>query len=1174
VTCASCGTENAAGRKFCTECGSSLALACPSCGASLEGTEKFCGECGSVVSAVTATLLRPAPPRAEPASERKIVSVLFADLVGFTSASEGRDAEDTRELLSRYFETCQRLISLYGGTVEKFIGDAVMAVWGTPVANEDDAERAVRAALDLVAAVPDLDPTLAARVGVLTGEAAVTLGAEGQGMVAGDLVNTASRIQSAASPGAVLVGEATKRATEAAIAYEPAGEHELKGKSEPVALFHALRVTAARGGAQKSAGLEPPFVGRDRELRLVKELFHASGEEGKAQLVSVSGIAGIGKSRLAWEFEKYLDGLADTFWWHRGRCLAYGEGVAYWALAEMVRMRADILEEEAPEPALAKLRASIEQHVPDPEERSWLEPRLAHLLGLAERTAPDREDLFSAWRLFFERLAEQGPAVLVFEDLQWADTGLLDFIEYLLEWSRSYPLFVLALARPELSERRPGFGAGGRNATTLSLEPLPERAMGELLDGFVPGLPAELRDQILVRAEGIPLYAVETVRMLLDRGLLTREGDVYRPSGSIEALDVPETLHALVAARLDGLEPEERRLLQDAAVLGKSFTKAGLSVLSGVAEPDLEPILTALVRKEVLSVQADPRSPERGQYSFLQDLLKRVAYETLAKAERKARHLAAAGHLVQAFGSGEQEIVEVIAAHYLDAYDAAPDADDAAEIKAKALEMLTRAGERAASLAANDEAQHYFERAAELADEPTAEAALRERAGATAWASGRHEEANAHFERALAVYEEAGLTHPAARVSARLGVVRWRMGQLEEALDQMERAFAVLSDDEPDEDLATLAAELGRLHFFKGEAELAARRVETAIEVAEALWLPEVLSQALNTQALVAGYAGRSEQSLALLKHALEIALEHDLSAAALRAYNNLGDLLERRDRYEEAIELHRRGVALARKVGDRTQEWRLVGELAWCLQRAGQWQEALELAAEVPEAEHRWALSLASTLVEIAVCRGDPDEARRILAGMTELKDSADVQERSAYAALNMIVLRAERRYDEAYEGGDEALELTTLLGGVSSDAKIVLGEKLETALALGRLEEVDGLLGRIDAIPPGKRPPFLAAQAARFRARLAAARGHDEGVEQGFKTAEAIFREHGLTFFVAVAALEHGVWLAGRGRAGEAEPLLAEAREVFERLEATPWLERADAALPGLARIGAETD
>jgi class 3 adenylate cyclase len=284
-------------------------------------------------------------------AERRVVSVLFVDLVGFTAASEGRDAEETRELLSRYFELARTLVGRYGGTVEKFIGDAVMAVWGTPVVTESDAERAVRAALDLVASIPELDPLLQARAGVLTGEAAVTLGATGEGMVAGDLVNTASRVQSAAEPGTVLVGEATRRSSEQAIVYVSAGEQELKGKAEPLAVWRALRVVSGVGGALKSAGLEPPFVGRDRELKLVKDLFHGCAQDGRAHLVSVTGIAGIGKSRLAWEFYKYFDGLVEQVWWHRGRCLAYGEGVAYWALADMVRMRCRIGEDEQPRTA-------------------------------------------------------------------------------------------------------------------------------------------------------------------------------------------------------------------------------------------------------------------------------------------------------------------------------------------------------------------------------------------------------------------------------------------------------------------------------------------------------------------------------------------------------------------------------------------------------------------------------------------------------------------------------------------------------------------------------------------------------------------------------------------------------------------------------------------------------
>jgi class 3 adenylate cyclase len=611
VNCPNCGADNRAEAKFCNECGSPLALTCPN-GHPVGPTSKFCDECGAPVRAPQRPAQTATPIPAS--SERRLVSVLFADLVGFTTLSESRDAEEVRELLSRYFDTCRQLIQRYGGTVEKFIGDAVMAVWGTPVAREDDAERAVRAGLELVAAITAMGadvgaPDLRARAGVLTGEAAVTLGSNNEGMVAGDLVNTASRIQSAAEPGTVFVGDATRRTTDAAIVYEDAGTHELKGKAESVSLWRAVRVIAGIGGAYKTTGLEPPFVGRDRELRQVKDLFHAAIEDDKAHLVSVIGIGGIGKSRLAWEFFKYIEGLLDLILWHRGRCLSYGEGVTYWALAEMVRMRARIVEGEEQSEALAKLHATVEDYVTDPDERKWVEPRLAHLLGLEERVARDSEDLFAAWRVFFERLAERRPVILVFEDMQWADAALVEFIEYLSNWSRNHPIFVFTLGRPEFLERHSEWGAGKRAFTSLYLEPLSQDAMVELLAGLVPGLSVEVRDKILDRAEGIPLYAVETVRMLLDRGLLAAEDNAYRVTGEIETLEVPETLHALIAARLDGLSEQERRAIQDASVLGKTFTKRSLAALSGLDEEAAEGLLLSLVRKEVLAVQADFRTP-------------------------------------------------------------------------------------------------------------------------------------------------------------------------------------------------------------------------------------------------------------------------------------------------------------------------------------------------------------------------------------------------------------------------------------------------------------------------------------------------------------------------------------------------------------------------------------
>src|SRR4051794_1844495 len=345
VVCPSCGADNKLGRKFCARCATALALACPACGSTYDPGDLFCGECAAPLSADHPPTIASRPAATpDPIAERRLVSVLFADLVGFTPFAEGRDSEDVRETLTRYFDMASEIVGRYGGTVEKFIGDAVMAVWGAPTAHEDDAERAVRAALELVGAVRVLGPGIEARGGGLTGEAAVTIGATNQGMVAGDLVNTAARLQSAAAPGTVLVGEATHRAASSAIAFEPVGQQSLKGKAAPVLAFRALRVVAERRGRGRSDTLEAPFVGRDDELQLVKDLFHATVREGRARLVSITGTGGIGKSRLAWEFEKYLDGIVGTVWWHRGRSPAYGEGITFWALSEMIRARAGLVE--------------------------------------------------------------------------------------------------------------------------------------------------------------------------------------------------------------------------------------------------------------------------------------------------------------------------------------------------------------------------------------------------------------------------------------------------------------------------------------------------------------------------------------------------------------------------------------------------------------------------------------------------------------------------------------------------------------------------------------------------------------------------------------------------------------------------------------------------------------
>jgi class 3 adenylate cyclase/tetratricopeptide (TPR) repeat protein len=1169
MICASCGRENREGRKFCAACGRSLAaqVECRACGAANEPGESFCGECGAPLTTAPQTPAAPSAPVEPAVAERRLVSVLFADLVGFTALSESRDPEEVRELLSRYFDTCRRLVGLYGGVVEKFIGDAVMAVWGTPVATEDDAERAVRAALDLVAAVQALGQEagidgLSVRAGVMTGEAAVNVAAVGEGMVAGDLVNTASRVQSVAEPGSVFVGEATRRATEGTVVYEPAGSFELKGKEGETRLWCALRVVSGRGGSLKSEGLEAPFVGRDRELRQIKDIFHVCADEQRAQLVSVTGIAGIGKSRLAWEFYKYFDGIVQTVYWHRGRCLAYGEGVTYWALADMVRWRCGIAEDDEPEEALRKLQVALEEHLLDPEERRFVEPRLAQLLALGEAASPDRQDLFAAWRLFFERLADTYPTVLAFEDMQWADSSLLDFVEYLLEWSRDKPLMVITLARPELLEKRPTWGAGHRNFASIYLEPLPEPAMEALLVGLVPGLPASLRRQILARAEGVPLYAVETVRMLLDRGLLVQEGSRYKLVGEVETLEVPETLHALIAARLDGLSPDERRVLGDAAVLGKTFAPQALAALSGIETHRLEELLTGMVRREVLGLQSDPRSPEQGQYTFLQDLLRHVAYETLPKRERREKHLAAAEHLSASLG--EDEVAEVVASHLVDAYRLDPDAADSRALRRQAHDALVQAGDRAKSLGASTQSQHYYERAAELAPDSREQAAALVRAGEMAVAAGETEPSEALFQQAIDLYEANGDTHGAARASSWLALSEQRMGRIESAIARMEQAYAVIGDDEPDADLGFLLLRLGQAYFFSGDLERAAAFNERALDIAEELQLVEQLVRGWSAKAMLTSLR-HPEEARGLFQLALDTAVRIEAFTNAAVAATNLSDLALQRDRFEESLSYLEQALELSRRIGARQNEWFALSEMTYGLTMLGRWEEALVRLDEVPEEQLGVLSNLispATSVLELYLHRGQIDQARQLLARYDGWGRSGDAQADSGYHAALAAVRFAEGDQGAAVTAGEQAFAARDSQGITAQSVKLGFLHAVEGALALGDRAKVEELLEIVEALPPGLSAPFFEATAQRFRARLA---GDDPGADRHFTAAAAQFRRADMPFYLAVVQLEHGEWLTARGRPDDAQSLLVEARETFEHLQARPWLERVDGVLPG---------
>ncbi len=1178
MDCSTCGSPNRQGAKFCAECGTPLAAVCPSCGSAVDPAAKFCADCGTRLvpgsgpgaSAGPSTGSAGGAPTAT--TERRVVSVMFADLVDFTRLAEGRDPEAVREILSRYFDAAREIVGRYGGTIEKFIGDAVMAVWGAPIAHEDDAERAVRAALDLVGSIrtlgKDAGADLRLRASVLTGEAAVTVGATNQGLVAGDLVNTAARLQAAAAPDTVLVGEETRLATADAIAYEPAGDAVLKGKSAPVAAFHALRVVAKVRGVGRSEALESPFVGRETEFRLLREMFHATGRDRKARLVSLSGQAGIGKSRLAWEFSKYIDGVVETVWWHHGRSPAYGEGISFWALGEMVRKRAGLAEGDEETATRVGVTAALATHVPDPVERDFIEPCLLALLGVEDAPPGGRERLFAGWRTFFERVAEGGTVVLVFEDLQWADDGLLDFIEHLLEWSRNHPIFILTLSRPELLDRRPTWG-GARASTSLALGPLGDAEMRALLAGLVPGLPDRVVATILERADGIPLYAVETIRMLVADGRLKEQDFTYVPVGDLGTVEVPGSLRALVAARLDGLDHDARALVQDASVLGQTFSTEALVAIAGAERAALEPRLRDLVRREILELDTDPRSPERGQYGFVQALLREVAYETLALRDRRARHLAAARHFE---ALGDDELAGALATHYLAAHRAGAPGPGADAIAVQARIALQAAADRAATLGSPLQAIWYLREAVAVTSGDAEAAALLERAGRIAEPSGRHAEAVELLAAAEDRYLRAGLAGHAARTRAN-------------------RAFSMTSDISANVAAETMAPLLERFDDLAAEpemaAEVAARAAsvfarhgahrealewaDRALEIAEAHGLLTILVDALATKGTMLVTAGRNIEAGVLLAGAARLAHQNGIFDAEFRArallVNSLID-----DDPAAAVGESRDAAELARRLG----------RLGWTVLLNGTAAEAAIVAGGWPEARE-WLhepLTIDPGARELVINHG----LRALHAALAGADPTADL------AALEDLRLAGVGRTDAsmtfyydatagflAWIAGDlpRAHEIAAACAAVDPLNEFYLRERAARAAAwMGDAGLASTQVNGLRAL--GYRGRANRASLRGMEGALAAVEGRRDDAVATFREAASLWREITCEGGIAFTLLD-AVRLLGAGTP-EGREAAVELRALLERLEARGLLgildelEAGGAASPALhADLGA---
>jgi class 3 adenylate cyclase/tetratricopeptide (TPR) repeat protein len=1105
-------------------------------------------------------------------AERRVCSVLFCDMVGFTPLSEARDPEAVRELLSRYFAMARMVIGRYGGAVEKFIGDAVMAVWGTPTATEDDAERAVRAGLDLVAAVGQLGteagvPGLAARAGVVTGEVAVTLGASGEGMVAGDAVNTAARVQAAAEPGQVLADGATQRLAGAGVGFADAGEHALKGKAESARLWRATRVLAGVGGLKRVDGLEAPLTGRDAELHTIRELFHAATERRVPRMVLVSGPAGVGKSRLGWEFDKYISGLAEVVWWHRGRCLSYGDGVAFWALAEIVRQRLSIAEEDPAEVAAAKLAAGLDRIVPDPAERAYIGARLSRLLGVAVagdgRGPLAREELFAGWRLFFERLAAEGAVALLIEDAQYADAGLLDFLDHLIDWARDLPIYVLVFARPEIGQARPGFGTG-RNRSVLTLDPLDPTSMDQLVDALVPGMPTAARAKITSQAQGIPLFAVETVRSLIDRDIIQPIEGVYRLTGDIGELAVPDSLHALLAARLDALHPDVRRLVADAAVLGTTFPAEALIAVSGQDEAAVGAALDELVRREVLTISAEPLSPERGSYGFAQNMLRQVAYDTLSRRDRKVRHLAVADHLRAAFPADGEEVADVIARHYLDALEAVPDDPDVGQIRGQAIGALIRAAERAERTGAPAMAATSYAAAAELipadgADRHPAVGSLWERAAEASATEGDWAAAVEYAHHADDYYMQQGQDRAAARAQAIAGRALRFWGRLAEAREQLTTAMEVLRAD-PDIDTVRALSQLATLETFAGSPDADRLTTEVlALGQARDVGIGQ-LCEPFIIRGIYMINVGRHLEGGAYLRESARLAAQVGDNVALGRALLNLSVALQFTD-FAAAIEAARTAIEHLRRTGARDYLAFAVGNLVRSLMDFGDWDAA---EAELTQGMDSGGLGdiefLACQRGLLAGLRGDADTAEAMLATLHDLRISEDPQDMALIGCVEAFAAAARGQQDLTLRRARDAVASAGVYGIAQEETLWAWPLAARIAYELPDPAAALELLTMLESLPAGHVPPMLRAERDLARARLAGRDG-DQSADAEFTAAITRVREHSTPYHLALGLLDHAEYLARRGDGDGAAVAIEEARTIGHRLRCPPLLDRSDA-------------
>jgi class 3 adenylate cyclase/tetratricopeptide (TPR) repeat protein len=1090
---------------------------CAICGQDNPGGFRFCGACGAPLAA---------PPRA-PAEERRLVTVLFCDLVGFTARSDQADPEDVGALLRPYHTRLRTEIERLGGTLDKFIGDGVMAVFGAPVAHEDDPERAVRCALGMLAASAELQLTV--RIGITTGEALVRPGVARQTEgVVGDVVNTASRLQGVAPAGGVVVGEATFRATSRLFDYQELGPVPVKGKADPVPVWRLL-AARSRTGIEAIRRAGTPFVGRKAELDLLEGLFERTLADRTVRLVTVVGEPGVGKSRFVSELATSVDDRPKLVTWRQGRCLPYGDGITFWALGEIVKAQAGILDSDPPAEVTGKLRAALDTLLPDPPEREWLRARLAPLLGIAgpDAVKAERDELFAAWRRFVEAMASDHPLVLVVEDLHWADPAMLEFLQHLVERSADLPLLIVATARPELLERHPGWGDGTPAATRIPLGALTDLEVARLVASLVGRavLPFGVQALLLERAGGNPLYAEEFARLLADQGLVA-DGEV----ATVPDIPVPETVHGLIAARLDALAPEVRALVQDAAVVGRVFWPGAVAAMDGGGGGEaVQAALAELERKQLVQRSHTSSVQHQDEYVFWHALVRDVAYAQIPRAGRARRHQAVAEWVEAVAGERVGDLAEVVAHHYGQALTYARAANEPQALIDKLVEptrrFLVLAGDRTINLDL-DRARAYYRQAVELGQPRDPERPhLLVRTGRVAFQSGDYPEAVAVYEEAIADLRASGDLQGLGATLGRLATVLWNQGDTRRANAVLTEAIELLEREPPGPELASAYVRMAGDRVVAGHASEALGWADKALALADELGgPPRIRPRALDVRGMARcdlGDFGGMDDLRAGLALGLELGSGYDTAVL----YSNLAEPVWLVEGPRAAMAVCEDGVDFAERRGlSEAAMWLRASTLGPLLD-LGRWEEAVVLADEaiawdLAHGGDYLAIGCRRYVTVILAWQGDLIAARDLSARVLPRARDIDDLQQLVPALVNAALVE--------HASGDRAAALSLVEEAARTTAERAGGRRF--------LGQYLADMVRIAAGPAPTLARDLVADAetTATRYRLTAATAHAVLTEATGEpeSAAAHYAEAAAGWNAYGQALEHALALLGQGR------------------------------------------